>query len=129
MRLDDLYLVDIIETWEAIEKFMDGVREEVFIANEVLCAAVEFKLMVMGEALSSMTQTTRDAFTRTPVDRVRGMRNRIVHGYFDIDKKLVYQIAIKHVPPLAAEAEQLLASLFPDTHERLQERRRLGIKD
>jgi uncharacterized protein with HEPN domain len=85
--------------------------------------------MVMGEALSSMTEATRQLFTQTPVERVRGLRNRIVHGYFDIDNRLMYEIAVSHAPLLAAEAERLLASHFPDTYARLEERRGLGIQD
>jgi uncharacterized protein with HEPN domain len=70
-----------------------------------------------------MTDITRNEFKNVPVDKVRGLRNRIVHGYFTVDNRMIYEIAVMHAPPMASEAERLLTRLFPMTFERLEQRR------
>ena len=122
MRLDDLYLVDIIEAHESMVRMLRGVGEQDFIGAEVLVAAVQMKLLIMGAALSSMTDGTRKAFQGVPVEQVRGLRNRIVHGYFSVDNRMIYEIAVVHTPQMASEATRLLAGLFPETYEQLMER-------
>ena len=126
MRYDDLYLVDIIEAYGAVARMMGAATSDEFTANETLASAVQLKLVVMGEALSSMSDLTRDMFVDVPVRQVRNPRNRIVHGYFSIDDRLIYEIAVEHAPGLAAEAERALTALFPETHRRMQQRRGKG---
>ena len=123
MRLDDLYLVDIIEAQESIARMIVDSSEADFVNDEILAAAVQMKLLIMGEAMSSLTAETRDAFQNVPVERVRGLRNRIVHGYFTVDNRLIYEIAGRHSPEMASEAERLLASLFSKTYQQLKQRR------
>ena len=123
MRLDDLYLIDIIEAQESITRMLGESHEPDFAADEKLAEAVQMKLLIIREALSSMTEATRTAFKNVPVEKVRGLRNRIVHGYFTVDDRLIYQIAVLHAPAMATEAERLLAGLFPETFEQLQKRR------
>lgn len=131
MRLDDLYLVDIIEAGESLAEFLDtdDATEAEFAADEMLAAAVHMKLLIIGEALSSMKEETRDRFVGVPVHQIRGLRNRLVHGYFTIDEGRVYAIATRHVPSLCAEAERVLEELFPETLKRLNERRAAGEHD
>ena len=129
MRLDDLYLVDIIEAHEAIVDMMAQASFKAFKANKTLVAAVDMRLIIMGEALSSMKAETRDWLPIALVQRIRGVRNRIVHGYFNIDDALVCGIPTRHAPRLAAEAEKLLADMYAQTYERLQQHRAEGTEE
>ena len=123
MRLDDLYLVDIIEAREEIDSMMAGASFRAFKTNRTLVAAVEMKLIIIGEALSAMKPETRGRLPAALVQRMRGVRNRVVHGYFQVDDAMVFGMATRHAPKLAAEAEKVLADQFADTYERLQQRR------
>ena len=129
MRRDDLYLVDIIEANEDIFAMMGSTTLKSFRSNKTLVAAVEMKLIIIGEALSSMKAETRDRLPSALVQRMRGVRNRIVHGYFHIDIAMVFGMAGRYSPKLASEAERLLAELFSDTYARLQKRRADGTDD
>lgn len=84
-RLDDLYLVDIIEAFERIARMIEGRDFAAFEENEVLQSAVQYQLMVMGEACSKLQDATLAEMPEVPLSQVRGFRNRIVHGYFAID--------------------------------------------
>ena len=123
MRLDDLYLVDIIEAHESIISMMDGASFKAFKNDEKMISAIQMKLVIMGEALSAMQSETRDALPDSQVSRIRYIRNRIVHGYFTIDVAYVYGTATRHAPKLAHSVEALLEKMFPDTYTLLQQRR------
>jgi|SRR5579862_9625655 len=126
MRLDDLYLVDIIEAYSSIVRMIADATSDEFLADERLSPAVQMRLVIMGEALSAMKSETREALVDVPVDQIRGLRNRIVHGYFTVDDRLIYRIATENAPGLAAAAEKVLADRFPTTYARLLDRRERG---
>jgi uncharacterized protein with HEPN domain len=123
MRGDDLYLVDIIEAGEAIKRMVKDVPVERFVADEVLVSAVEMKLVIIAEALGSLSDQSRSSLTDVPVREVRALRNRIVHGYFSVDEGLIYDVASGDVPSLVSQAEELLQRDFPVTFKRLEEHR------
>ncbi len=126
MRHDDLYLVDIIESAEKLAKMIQGVDTEGFKTDVKLTAATQYLLIVAGEACGKLQPSTVEAMPDVPMHQVRGFRNRLVHGYFDVDLDLVWEVAHDHIPPLQAAAELALERVFPDTFLRLQERRADG---
>ena len=54
MRPERLYLTDILEAVDAIGRFLKGLDEEAFLANEMAQSAVLQKLIVIGEAASRL---------------------------------------------------------------------------
>lgn len=123
MRGDDLYLVDIIEAGDAIRRMVRNTPVERFVGDEVLISAVEMKLVVIAEALGSLTDQTRSSMLDVPVREIRALRNRIVHGYISVDERMIYEVATGDVPSLVSQAEQSLQRDFPVIFERLDERR------
>ncbi|MCW5935412.1 MAG: DUF86 domain-containing protein [Fimbriimonadia bacterium] len=123
-RLDDLYLVDVIEAASAISRMLKDVSFEEFNSNEVLCSAVLYQLVIVGEACVAMSDTTRDSIEDVPFSKVRGFRNRLVHGYFSIDDQIVWSIATQDVPLLSDAVETALQKLFPETFQRLEQERK-----
>ena len=55
MRPERLYINDILEAADAIERFIEGVSEGDFIGNDLLRSAVLQKLSVIGEAASRLS--------------------------------------------------------------------------
>ena len=66
MRTDRLYLNDIVEAAEAIERFLADAPEESFLLNEMQQSAILQKLIVIGEAAARVSQTTRSAHSQIP---------------------------------------------------------------
>lgn len=123
MRLDDLYLVDVIEAAERVGRMIANADSAQFESDELLSSAVQYQLVVIGEACSKLQPSTVAQMPETPITQVRGFRNRLVHGYFATDLSIVWEVASQHAPSLASGAESALQSLFPDTFLRLQEKR------
>lgn len=123
MRSDDLYLVDIIEAADSIAGMIAGKTAESFATDQVLSSAVQYQLMVAGEACSKLEEATLEFMPNAPIAQIRGFRNRIVHGYFAVDLEIVWEVASQHVPELASDAGTALKRLFPTVFSQLQERR------
>lgn len=90
MRLDDLYLVDVIEAAERIARMIAGEDFDSFGANDVLSSAVLYQLVIVGEACGKMRPETLEQIPDVPMGQVRGFRNRLVHAYFDVDLQVVW---------------------------------------
>lgn len=64
MRLDDLYLVDVIEAAGRVARMMRGVNHDSFLGDELLASAVQYQLIIVGEACAKMQRASRGLDTR-----------------------------------------------------------------
>lgn len=102
-------LFDALEACFAVLAFVAQHTLEAFESNELLASAVERKLEIVGEALSQFRKLVSDAETTLPdLHRIVGLRNRLIHGYDDVSREMLWDIATKHVPDLTAQIEKLL---------------------
>lgn len=77
----------------------------------MLRSAVERQFEIIGEALNHAELEQPELTTLIPdLRRIVGLRNRIIHGYDSVDDQLLWQTVQAHVPSLAQQLEQLLAS-------------------
>jgi uncharacterized protein with HEPN domain/predicted nucleotidyltransferase len=70
--------------------------------------AAERRLQIIGEAIVQLPWEFKDRYPDIPWEKVAGLRNRLVHEYFDIDHKLVWNILEKSVPEFKKQIESLL---------------------
>jgi uncharacterized protein with HEPN domain len=76
----------------------------------MLLFAVVRAIEVIGEAAARMSPEGRAALPDLPWPAIIGMRNRIVHAYFDIDHEVVWQTVVGELPGLVQVLEAALAS-------------------
>jgi uncharacterized protein with HEPN domain len=98
MRRDLLRLADLVEAGQAIVRAVEGVSYQEFDRDQELRDAVLWRFTKLGEAASQLSDALRgrhpDVNWRDPI----AFRNRIVHGYFDVDDQLVFDAAKRDVP-------------------------------
>lgn len=76
----------------------------------MLRAAVEREFEVIGEALAQLHKTDPSLASRiTDLRRIVNFRNLLIHGYADVDDKLVWNIVETKLPTLKREIESLLS--------------------
>lgn len=97
---DSDYLEHIANRIARIERATSGVDLAGFLGNEVLQAAVERDIEIIGEAAGKLSQHTRDLAPDVPWSQVIGARNVIVHGYAQIEPDRIWDIVKIHVPSL-----------------------------
>ena len=100
MRDYTIYLKDIIEAMEAIEKFVDGIDFDRFQGDDLISSAVIRKFEVIGEASKNIPDDVRSKFPQIPWKEMAGMRDRLIHFYMGVKFDLVWH-TIKDVIPVA----------------------------
>lgn len=108
MRHDDLYLADIVEAAEAIEKFIHGVKREDFIGNDLLHSAVLQKLSIIGEAAARVSKDLQNKHPEIEWADIVGFRNIAIHAYFAVDWSIVWAAATHDAPDLKRKITKIL---------------------
>ncbi len=110
MRSDALYLADILDAIEAIERFVTGFDEARFLADELVQSAVLQKLSIIGEAAAKLSDATRDRLPEIPWKEIIGFRNIAVHAYFSVDWRIVLVTVADDLPMLKRFVDVLVKS-------------------
>lgn len=99
---------DILDTFSEIQQFTRGVDYEIFKKDDKTIRAVEMNFIIIGEAANQIPRDVEEKFPAIPWNLMRAMRNRIVHAYFNVDEKLMWDTIQNDLPPLVPELEKLL---------------------
>lgn len=78
--------------------------------DDVLAAALERFVEIVGEAASKVTPQTRDRHSSIPWRQIVGMRHRLIHGYASVDHDVIWDVVTVDLPPLIDELERLTSS-------------------
>ena len=108
MRHDDLYLADIIEAAEAIEKFLHGVKLQDFTGNDLLRSAVLQKLSIIGEAAARVSKDSQNKHPEIEWADIVAFRNIAIHAYFAVDWSIVWTAATHDAPDLKHKVINIL---------------------
>ncbi len=106
-----LFIKDIIEAVESIEKFVSGMSFEGFVEDDKTLSAVIRKFEIIGEATRNIPDWIKEKYPRIPWKRMVGMRNRLIHGYFGIDHKLVWATIKIELPRVKPQLQKILKEL------------------
>ena len=98
---------DILGAIAAIERHLDGDKTE-FERDELRQAWFLRHLQIIGEAARALPMEVRTMAPGIPWPKIIGMRNVLVHGYFDIDTDIVWQAVTNDVPALKSAILSLL---------------------
>ena len=103
-------LEDILEESVLIQATMAGRSLAEYEADKMRRRSVERCFEIIGEALTRLERDDPALVSRnTDYRRIVGYRNRLAHGYDNIDNTIVMEIVQTYLPQLHAEVEGLLA--------------------
>ena len=109
MRRDDAsYLLDMLVAARDAVAFAAGLSFSEFTRDQRTQLAILKSVEIVGEAASRVSVETREAHPAIPWREIVGMRNRLVHAYFEIDLRLVWDTVGNDLPPLIAQLEPLV---------------------
>jgi len=67
-------------------------------------------LEIVGEAAGRVPADERAKYSGIPWVQIVGLRNRLIHGYDNVDYDILWEIVTKDLPPLIAELEKIVSS-------------------
>lgn len=101
-------VIYITEHCKRIEKTLTGINEQEFYVNDDVKEIVCFNLLQIGKLVNKFTNSFYAAYPGVPWDKVRGLRNRIVHAYGAIRFDRVWFTASKDIKSLREYCEEIL---------------------
>jgi len=105
---DIIRLRHIIDEAGEACKYAEGISLDEFVEDGKTVRAVIRSIEVIGEAASKISIEFRMEHPDVPWQKVIGMRNRLIHVYFDIDYNIIWQTVKENLPPLIEQLQSIL---------------------
>lgn len=110
-RTYKMFIEDILEAMNKIERYIKDLDYEEFARNEMVVDAVIRNLEVIGEASKNVPESVRERYSEIPWKRMIGLRNIAIHEYFGIDLSIIWEIITKNIPETRSMIEKLLKNI------------------
>jgi len=108
MERDNTYIHHILDAITKIAEYTAGMTEDAFLASPVVGDAVLRQLEIIGEAARHVSEEGRANFPQIPWPKIVGLRNRLIHEYFNVDWRIVWQAVVADLPSLRADLEKVV---------------------
>lgn len=108
MRRDPAFLLDMLLAARDAMRFVSGLSQRQFAESRLHQNAVIKAIEIVGEAAGRVSDETRASHPEIPWVEIVGMRNRLAHGYFEIDLVKVWDTVHQDLPRLIAAIEPLV---------------------
>ena len=102
-------LLHILAAIERVNRYVKGKSFEDLQTDDMMYYAVVKNIEMMGEAANMLTAEFQESHPKTPWKMVKGMRNYIVHEYFQIDSVVVWDVVTNELSTLYTQIEKYLA--------------------
>jgi len=109
MRKDDqVRLRHMLDAAREAVTFVQGRRRADLDSDRMLALSLVKEIEIIGEAANQIAKTAREELPEIPWADIIGMRNRLVHAYFDINLEILWQTVEQDLPPLIRALERVL---------------------
>ena len=110
-----------IDDLSRLKHIRDSAKEALFFVNNrtredldryrMLSLALVRLIEIMGEAANNISEPCQSKYSKIPWRQIIGMRNRIVHAYFDVDLDIIWQVITQDLDSLLIEVEKAIQDL------------------
>ncbi|MBA7697997.1 hypothetical protein ES703_106671 [subsurface metagenome] len=108
MRNDRAYLTHIRDAIDTIEGYLEVVSYEEFTSKKMIIDAVVRELEIIGEASNNLSEEFRERHPDIVWRRMKDMRNFLIHEYFGVNIKVVWDTCKEDLPKLSKLINDLL---------------------
>jgi uncharacterized protein with HEPN domain len=105
---DDIRLRHLLDAATEALRLTSGRQREDLEADRQLTWALIKAIEIIGEAAGQLSEETKTELSNIPWRNIIGMRNRLVHAYFDINLDILWKTVIDGLPPLLDDINRAL---------------------
>ena len=106
---DAVKLKHMLDAAEKAVHFAQNIKRHDLDSDEKLALALTRLLEIIGEASTQVSETFQTSNPELPWRALRGTRNRLIHGYFEVDQDVIWKIVIDDLPPMILLLKKALA--------------------
>lgn len=103
------YLRHILDETEFLLSASKNLGREQLESDPIISRAVTRSLEIIGEAAKKLSAEFRQRYPAIEWRKIAGMRDRITHGYFDIDYDVVWKVLQNKIPVLRDKVRDMIA--------------------
>jgi uncharacterized protein with HEPN domain len=103
-----VYLDDILDAMDKAEMFVTGMSYEQFEDDLRTNFAVTRALEIVGEATRRLPVSFREQYPNIPWQDMAGMRDKIIHGYDNVNLRIVWDVVTRDIPDVKPQIQQIL---------------------
>lgn len=108
-RREQAALREIVQAIDTINVYVKALS----VSPDMGIDAIKYQLVVIGEAVSRVSEQTRAHAPEIPWERIKSQRNVLVHAYDDVDLPRIRTVLDRHLDPLRFAVEALLTQSDP----------------
>jgi uncharacterized protein with HEPN domain len=102
------YIEDIARAISNVASFTEGMSYEDFVKDNKTNYAVVRALEIIGEAVRKVPLSVRNRYPEIPWKEMAGMRDKLIHEYFGVNPRTVWDTVQKDIPPLESFFQRIL---------------------
>jgi len=106
-----VYLDDILESIEKIEKYTKDISYKEFIQNTLLIDGVTRNLGIIGEAVKNLPLELRKKYPIVEWKKIAGLRDIIIHEYSGINLEIIWDIVVNKISELKTSAKKIIEDI------------------
>jgi len=107
---DEVRLRHMLDAVREAISFSMGKSRSALDGDRMLVLSLVKEIEIIGEAASKVSKETQAAYPEIPWPELIGIRNRLIHAYFDVNLDIVWQTVVEDLPVLLSKLEEV----FPD---------------
>jgi uncharacterized protein with HEPN domain len=108
---DPVRLQHMLEATEKAIQFSQGRTLADLDNDEMFALAVVRLIEIIGEAATHVSEPTRQAYPAVVWQDISDMRNRVIHGYYDIDHQIVWDTLSRNLPLLRDQLVTIIQAI------------------
>ncbi|MDD4497909.1 MAG: DUF86 domain-containing protein [Methanosarcinaceae archaeon] len=108
---DSVYLGHILDSIERIEEYTEGMEKADFLSSNLVQDGTIRQIEIIGEATKNLSMGLREKYIHIPWKDIAGMRDRLIHHYFGVDLKAVWNSVKVDIPALKDEITSIIDTL------------------
>ena len=118
-RDDRVSLVDMLIYAKEAVALSSGTSLDDVVEDRVMQLALQKLVEIVGEAANRVSEETQQKHTAIPWPQIIGLRNRLVHGYDDVNLDILWKIIQNDLPPLINQLKAIVDEEPSNTGDQL----------
>lgn len=99
----------MIDAAEEAISFVEGKDREALDSERMLVLSVIKEIEIIGEAAAKVSVEVKEINSQVPWDDITGMRNHLIHGYFNVDLEMLWNTVKLDLPMLLIKLKKIIS--------------------